>query len=390
MKTWRLHLARPRQKKLGARHLAALAALSAVIAVILVYHVPLAAPYTLDTSGELEDAVRSGAVAVMFSSPTCQSCARMKPHWIRLAEAQQRIGVKFYIVELNSRTADAFRRYNVTHTPTFILYYNGRPAARHVGVFPGNATEAMLEWISDSLLTPNAASAGGPGEACSGGACRAELNIHDTGEEALTAAALAAAFTAGLLSSLSPCTLPLLLAFAASGARGRRLGRAAGCFAASTATILAAGLALSMLPWPRELLYALAPFTGVLLVSLGAAEALGYELELPRVEARRLGYWGSCSLLGLLSTQCSLPLLLGPLMLAIGTTPYMAAGALSIAASYAVGLSLVLAALLAGSGRAHMMLERLLGGGAYTRAVGAVTLASGLILVAYSLPWLPP
>jgi len=390
MKTWRLHLTTRQRKKLTARHLAVIIALSAAVAALLALHgSSTASPYTLATPEELEAAIRSGGpVAVMFSSPTCQSCARMKPHWEKLAQAQQRIGIRFYTVELTRETAEAFRRYNVTHTPTFILFYNGRPVARHVGEFPGNATQAILEWATDALLNPQAGGAPQQPQTCAGGACTADLPaVEGGGDAALTAAAAAAAFTAGLLSPLSPCTLPILIAYTASSrAPGRRARRAAGCFAASTATVLAAGLLLALLPQPTELIEAITPFTGALLIFLGLAEALGYEPEIPSINPSRLGYWGGCSLLGLLSTQCSLPLLLGPLMLAIGAAPHIAGGALYIAASYAAGLGLTLALLLAGSGRVREALERVVGGSVYTRATGVITLAAGLILIAYSIP----
>ncbi len=102
----------------------------------------------LRSAEHLEAVIRGGKpVAVMFESPTCPVCKKMKPFWLVLEERSDRLPVSFYHIVFGPETAEAFRRYGVTETPTFIVFSGGRPVARHVGAFEAeNVTEAMLAW----------------------------------------------------------------------------------------------------------------------------------------------------------------------------------------------------------------------------------------------------
>jgi len=92
-------------------------------------------------------------VAVMFESPTCPACARMRPYWRELEKRADIEGLKveFYHVMLSPSTRDIFIKYRVEDTPTFIVFVNGKPVARHIGIFtppPGvNVTDYMLAWV---------------------------------------------------------------------------------------------------------------------------------------------------------------------------------------------------------------------------------------------------
>ncbi len=102
-------------------------------------------PYTFDRllgSG--------GTLAVMFSSDTCPVCKAMEPSWLRLCESPPN-DVRVIILKLTRSTVDVFNRYAVTETPTFMVFVNGEPVARHVGAFEGdNITQAMLDWILEA------------------------------------------------------------------------------------------------------------------------------------------------------------------------------------------------------------------------------------------------
>lgn len=88
-------------------------------------------------------------VAVMFESYTCPACARMRPFWSKL-EAREGLPVEFYHIYATGATISVFQRYGVEETPTFIVFVDGKPVARHVGTFeaPHGKTvdEVMLEW----------------------------------------------------------------------------------------------------------------------------------------------------------------------------------------------------------------------------------------------------
>ncbi|ABM81337.1 thioredoxin fold domain-containing protein [Hyperthermus butylicus] len=86
-------------------------------------------------------------VAVMFEAPSCPVCRKMYPYWARLEEASSQLPVEFYHIMYSGESDPAFRRYGVSETPTFIVFVDGKPVARHVGGFwGGNITEAMLSW----------------------------------------------------------------------------------------------------------------------------------------------------------------------------------------------------------------------------------------------------
>lgn len=86
-------------------------------------------------------------VAVMFDSPTCPMCRWMYPYWAKLEEKSSTLPVSFYHITYGIRTAEAFRAYQVYETPTFIVFVDGKPVARHVGGFEGeNITRSMLSW----------------------------------------------------------------------------------------------------------------------------------------------------------------------------------------------------------------------------------------------------
>lgn len=94
----------------------------------------------------------SKPVAVMFESPTCPVCKRMYPYWAVLERESDSLPIRFLHVMFSPATQDVFMRYHVTDTPTFIVFVNGRPVARHVGAFGGsNITNAMLEWALFSV-----------------------------------------------------------------------------------------------------------------------------------------------------------------------------------------------------------------------------------------------
>ncbi|HIQ23575.1 MAG TPA: thioredoxin, partial [Pyrodictium delaneyi] len=105
--------------------------------------------YVISSSTMLEKIISSSTkpVAVMFESPTCPTCKQMHPHWAVLERQSSTLPVQFYHIVFSPATEEAFRRYRVTDTPTFIVFVGGQPVARHVGAFGGdNITSTMLNW----------------------------------------------------------------------------------------------------------------------------------------------------------------------------------------------------------------------------------------------------
>ncbi len=112
-------------------------------------------PHVLTRSDDLAKLLEeeNRPVAVMFSSETCPVCRTMEPHWKVLCEKSD-LPVSFSILMLNRDTARIFLDYGVVETPTFIVFVDGRPVARHVGGFTGdNITSVMLNWALASSGT---------------------------------------------------------------------------------------------------------------------------------------------------------------------------------------------------------------------------------------------
>ncbi len=87
-------------------------------------------------------------VAVMFSSDTCPVCKQMEPHWRRLCRTSA--SYTYVIVKLNEDTYPLYMKYGVLETPTFIVFRDGAPIARHTGGFPpveGTIADTMRAWV---------------------------------------------------------------------------------------------------------------------------------------------------------------------------------------------------------------------------------------------------
>ena len=386
--TLKLHLKAPKQRRLGRRGLLLALTAALILAAALTAYKGAGSTPSITSYDELKARIASQQrVAVMFASPTCHVCEKMMPHWLRLARASEQLHTSFYVVQLGPATAEAFREYHVSETPTFILFVNGRPIAVHVGGFQGeNVTQSMLQWILSPLSATPPLAGGNESYTCSGDSCRVPLHEEGAGP-GLAAAAFAAALAAGVLASLSPCTLPLLVAHASASRGGRSRRAAAGCFAASLAAVTAVGLVLAASSWAASgLSGALTPLLAALLLVAGVVELAGFSVELPGVRLGRLGLYGRCGLFGFLSVQCNLPLVAAPFLMVAGLGLSDAGAAVSAALGYGVGLSAVLALVAAGTPGVASAVGRLLGRGELVeKASGLLLIASGALLAVYYL-----
>ena len=447
-------------------------------------------------------------VAVMFESPTCPVCKRMYPYWAKLEERSSELPVSFYHIMYGSQSASAFQEYRVFDTPTFIVFINGKPVARHVGAFMAdNVTDAMLAWaigaaglpqvtkpidlakqglrifnekcsschgaipgldkeslrkwlegrklLNDPLATVfyEALSKNMTLEDYLGGFSGLSdtvatmrkytdltayeldrvsyllayashvllgrkppvfnlssvvqlINSSYTGEasplraekenvagQAASIIGAVAAFVAGFVAAFSPCVLPLLVTQAAAiGASGRRLsaGSCGLCGLASFIGVIAIGLLFVVAgALAAGIQQVLLPVIALAIIAAGAASMLGVPVELDAMlSVKRGGIIGFCAAYGFLAVQCSLPLVVGSLLLVLGAGAGVS-GVL-VAASFALGVSIPLAIVLyavsrLGAGVVNKIMERkkvldLIG--------GLVLLGSGLYLLLYSLGFL--
>jgi thiol-disulfide isomerase/thioredoxin len=88
---------------------------------------------TIKTREEFKDALKDAGdklVVVFFCATWCPACQRIGPQWEK--ERGSLSGAVHYGVDINENEATV-EYYNVTKTPTFILFKNGLKVERYVG-----------------------------------------------------------------------------------------------------------------------------------------------------------------------------------------------------------------------------------------------------------------
>lgn len=358
-----------------------------------VYTGRFAAPdlYRLQSSVHLENVIHEYRyVAVMFELPNCPHCKEMYPYWHLLELMQANLTgvlgarVHLYHIVYGPSTREAFSRYGIEETPTFILFAEGRPVARHVGVFTAsNVTEAMIEWLRRSIHSANASRV-----VVERGGASESITAEEAAGAAVLAVAAAAALAAGVITAFSPCVLPALLVYLSSMASaGRRLGagECVACGVVATLGALAIAAAFAVLGGVAAgLQQALSMVMGFAVIAVGLAALLGVPVEIGSARLRRVGLLGFCGAYGVLALQCTLPLVAGALLLAAGAGSI--AKGLVVAASFALGMGGALTATtLAVARLGRSFAERLMAKSQlFNRVAGLVMLVAGLLLIVYN------
>ena len=116
----------------------AIATVSAVLVYALASLLPTSpsAPSPAVTLSDLQSLISSRErVLVLFRSPSCPVCAAIWPAFVEASSELSESGVLcvdvLYRPGLND---DLFSAMRIVETPTFILFVDGREAARHMGV----------------------------------------------------------------------------------------------------------------------------------------------------------------------------------------------------------------------------------------------------------------
>ncbi len=320
-------------------------------------------------TSELEGELSKGSVAVMFWSETCQVCEEMKPYWQRL-ERVGVPGVKVMDVPLiPGKTDRIFLSYGVEETPTFMVLKDGAIVAKIVGgVRSSNVTRYLEDWILENV--------------------RKVESVQVKGERKFDYATLAFLPFLGAIVAFSPCSAPIIAAYAGFG-RARKGKDYAVCMGSSFLGTLALG---SLFVIAASIVAGL--IKGLTLALAIAAILFGFltlftasdSCPLPSKKVRNIlssGLPAACFSFGLVSLQCSLPLLAGYIAL-IGSTGELALGlagvsllALGMASSLTVTLYLAGKATGAFSkvSKSPVLLERI--GGSLLVALGLYLVLTG-------------
>ncbi|MEB3765924.1 MAG: thioredoxin domain-containing protein [Desulfurococcales archaeon] len=318
-------------------------------------------PQIINGTDNLGQSLNQGnCTAVLFWSETCPACEELRPYWETIGKEYN--GITFTDVKYGPDTVQIFSKYNVLETPTIlVLSPDGKILARHVGLFEGNMTEAILVWVESSCKLDIAQEESGGG-------------LIETGARLFSSKLWPIAMIVfGIGIVLSPCVAPIVLAMGlaggASGTQTRQsrgsltciLSSMAGLLLVSLGIALAFSLVVGIISWLK---------TGIALFAVlaGAYMVLGGALPLTTSAGK------SCLFLGVISAQCSLPLLGAGVAIA-GTLGIIQAVTGSILLSLGAGIGFALL-FYAGS---H--LGRLAGKIEYGYAIaGVVLVISGIIL----------
>ncbi len=313
------------------------------------------------SQGDLDRELKRGTVAVMFWSRTCSACEMMMPYW-RQVESSPPPGVRVTDVPLiPGKTDRLFMEYGVTETPTFLVLRDGAVIAKLVGaVRSQDPASYFRRWIESSARMTSQSG-------------------RSPGWEPATMALLP---FLGALVALSPCSAPIVAAYATMGrVRGKRdytvcLGSSfAGTMALGSLLVIAASLVAGLIEGLTFALAAAAIMFGTLTI-FTASESC----PLPSQRVRGLlssGLPAACFSFGLVSLQCSLPLLAGYIAL-ISATGDVVVGVTGVAL-LAVGMAAALIASLYVASRATGAFSRAMKNPAWLERI------SGIVLVALGL-----
>jgi thiol-disulfide isomerase/thioredoxin/cytochrome c biogenesis protein CcdA len=336
--------------------------------------------HVYSSADELWKVVESNhKVLVFVEQEFCAGCRELRPYVEELAASRSDlVVVALHIDSLAESdpvgTRNLLARLGIWGTPTLLLFRDGELVARHDGLFPGDQLIGLEQFVAlagEGLEAWQPQSPVGSLERVLGGGPAGGL------------VGVAAGLGFGVAAAFSPCSLPLLAAYAATGASmGKPLGGkrlellrtsltvlgAVGLGGIAVAYVTTLGLRILAVPVTA----AVGLFAGYFTILWGLYEARGYELS-SRALAR------ASSLVPLLGLQCSLPFLLAALALASASLPSAAASALA----FVVGFSAPYIA--AGTAASHLLrpLANMLGRSGPVR--GVLLLGVGAYLLYYSI-----
>lgn len=317
------------------------------------------------STGDLDRQLKEGIVAVMFWSETCSACERMMPYW-KEVESSPPLGIKVMDVPLvPGQTDRLFLEYGVTETPTFLLLRGGALVDMIVGEVEARDPASYLRnWIESSS--------------------KLVATVESRGSE-WKPATLALLPFIGALVALSPCSAPIVAAYATmGGVRGKEnyaicLGSSlVGTMILGFLLVIGASLVAGLVKGLTFSLAVAAILFGALSISTASESC-----PLPGQNVRGLlssGLPAACFSFGLVSLQCSLPLLAGYIAL-ISATGDVLIGLLGVTL-FALGMAIALVVSLHLVKKATGMFSKVLSNPAWLERIGGgLLIVLGLYLV---------
>ncbi len=261
----------------------------------------------------LEYTGRKGVVLLYFSQEFCPGCKKVEPAVLKLAT--EKTGVLVVKVDITqmledsaSKTLQVLSMFRVTGTPTFILLKDGELVARHTSTFGvGDQYKYLVEFVEKGLRGEWEGVARGYG-----GFTSLPREVASTMTPKALLGATLQGYVLGLLAAFSPCSLPLLAAYAAMDSRRGR-GFDAKSIAYKWLTLFSVILLAGSILVLAYVAGAKLPIVNIygLAVSLLATVLVSWGLvTLKRKELVLLDLPVAEKLIPLLGLQCSLPFLM--------------------------------------------------------------------------------
>ncbi len=259
--------------------------------------------------------ISADRVAVFFSTTGCPDCNRMSPLWQALSLKYSGL-ISFIEVEYSLITSKVFDTYDVSETPTFILFAGGANVSRHDGSFA--SPDKMNQFLQTALSfgTDHAMKSSAPGNE--------QIYLASESPSLLISIIL------GISAFASPCVLPMVpgyLAFLFAGGKKNkvRIGVASvSSLLFGAASVLLVGFIFVILGnafWSLLLMGEL--LISFVLLALGLAELFDVSIlstapKILNVSPGASKFVRSVStyslLFGFLSLSCSMPFFIGALL----------------------------------------------------------------------------
>ncbi|GBF09306.1 thioredoxin [Aeropyrum pernix] len=334
----------------------------------------------LDDPREYWSVVKSYDKVLVYVGQTgCLGCKKIEPAIERFATEQGEVKVvKVWLDTLikvdAESTFDLLARLGVEGTPTLIVYRNGVEVARHVSTFGfgdqyGPLKEFVEKSLSGEVFIMNYST---PGQA---------YLVKDTFDPKLIASITLAGFLLGLVAAFSPCSLPMVAAFASqSVSESLRFKSYVVNLAAILSAAIGFGTILSILYLasifiPLNIYQLAIYYAASVIIAWGILTLAGKDVMVRNKKTAKI-------LLPVLGLQCSLPFLLTAIALASQAPHLVIAGSIAFAAGYALPYSLA-GALGASAG---LKIERIMRASVTKYLQGILLVGAGAYLIYYNMP----
>ena len=170
----------------------------------------------VDPRGLATQIAERGVTILYFKQELCPGCAKVEPALMRLAS--ERRDVRLVVAHIDRMlerdpraTLEMLGDFKVLGTPTIIVYVDGREAGRHVSTFGlGDQYKPLKEFVEAAIE--------GKALPQDSGGVYTQLRLpHERAfEPGYIVASSLTALGLGLVAALSPCSLPMVLAYSLS------------------------------------------------------------------------------------------------------------------------------------------------------------------------------